>query len=91
LSARGRFTEGRAKPNRSPGPERVDRPRQVTANRAGQAAGDVVNGVDPDTLAWWLLSFLASHGFRTVVMPNRTRREADLARITLEMLAGSDG
>src|SRR5262245_58037849 len=37
----------------------------------GQAIGELRTDVDAATAAWCLLSFFASHGFRTAVMPNR--------------------
>jgi AcrR family transcriptional regulator len=44
----------------------------------GQATGEVSARVDPTTGAWWLLSLMASHRFRSAVMPNRERLMADL-------------
>jgi len=56
----------------------------------GQQAGDVADDTEAATLAWWLLSFFASHGFRCAVMPHRPQREADLAQLTLQMLTVID-
>ena len=55
----------------------------------GQEEGGVRRDVEPETCAWWLLSFLASHGFRTATMPDRRRLEAGLAAMTLEVLTTS--
>ncbi len=38
----------------------------------GQADGSVRPDLDPRTAAWWLLSFLASQGFRSAAMPDRS-------------------
>ena len=54
----------------------------------GRASGELPDQLEPATAAWTLLSFFASHGFRTAVMPNRERREAELAELTLRMLTG---
>ena len=54
----------------------------------GQQAGELRADLDPATAAWCLLSLFASHGFRRAVMPNRGKREAELARLTLETLTG---
>lgn len=54
----------------------------------GQQAGTVRPELDPTAAAWTLLSFMASHGFRTAVMPNRKKLEAQLARQMLELLTG---
>ena len=40
---------------------------------------EVSAGIDPATGAWWLLSLMASHRFRSAVMPNRKQMEANLA------------
>jgi AcrR family transcriptional regulator len=58
---------------------------------AGQAAGEVRADLDPATGAWWLLTMLASHGFRTAVMPDREHLEAQLGRLTLHLLVVHDG
>lgn len=52
----------------------------------GQAEGSVRRELDPEAAAWWLLSLLASQGFRSATMPNRARNEAQLGALTLEML-----
>ena len=54
----------------------------------GQATGELRRDIDPSTAAWWLLSFFASHGFRTAVMPARAQREAELGRLALLTLVG---
>jgi AcrR family transcriptional regulator len=48
----------------------------------GQTTGEVSPDIDPATGAWWLLSLMASHRFRSAVMPNRTPLEASLATMT---------
>jgi AcrR family transcriptional regulator len=45
----------------------------------GQTTGEVSADIDPATGAWWLLSLMASHRFRSAVMPNRKQMEANLA------------
>jgi AcrR family transcriptional regulator len=52
----------------------------------GQAEGSVRPDLDPRTAAWWLLSFLASQGFRSAAMPDRGRLEAQLGAMTLQAL-----
>jgi AcrR family transcriptional regulator len=52
----------------------------------GQAEGSVRRELDPQTAAWWLLSLLASQGFRTATMPDRARLEAGLGAMTLQAL-----
>jgi AcrR family transcriptional regulator len=52
----------------------------------GQAEGSVRPELDPQAAAWWLLSLLASQGFRSATMPDRRRLEAELGAITLEAL-----
>jgi AcrR family transcriptional regulator len=52
----------------------------------GQAEGSVRRDLDPDAAAWWLLSLLASQGFRSTAMPNRGRTEAQLGAMTLQTL-----
>jgi AcrR family transcriptional regulator len=52
----------------------------------GQADGSVRPDLDPQAAAWWLLSLLASHGFRSATMPDRRRLEAQLGAITLQTL-----
>jgi AcrR family transcriptional regulator len=52
----------------------------------GQADGSVRPDLDPRTAAWWLLSFLASQGFRSAAMPDRSRLEAQLGTMTLQAL-----
>ena len=54
----------------------------------GQASGELPDELDPATATWSLLSFFASHAFRTAVMPNRERRETELAELTLQTLIG---
>jgi AcrR family transcriptional regulator len=53
----------------------------------GQAEGSVRPNLDPQAAAWWLLSLLASQGFRSATMPDRRRLEAELGAITLRTLA----
>jgi AcrR family transcriptional regulator len=52
----------------------------------GQADGSVRPDLDPQTGAWWLLSLLATRGFRAATMPDRGRLEAQVAAMTLEAL-----
>jgi AcrR family transcriptional regulator len=52
----------------------------------GQEAGTVRADVEPATAAWWLLSLLASHRFRSAMMPQRARREQLLAAFTRQVL-----
>ena len=52
----------------------------------GQAEGSVRRDLDPEAAAWWLLSLLASQGFRSATMPNRVRTEAQLGAMTLQTL-----
>jgi AcrR family transcriptional regulator len=53
----------------------------------GQAEGTVRPDLDPRAAAWWLLSLLASQGFRNATMPDRRRLEAELGDMTLRTLA----
>jgi AcrR family transcriptional regulator len=53
----------------------------------GQAEGSVRPDLDPQAAAWWLLSLLASQGFRAATMPARRRLETELAEMTLRTLA----
>jgi AcrR family transcriptional regulator len=53
----------------------------------GQAEGSVRRDLDPQAAAWWLLSLLASQGFRAATMPDRRRLEAELSEMTLQTLA----
>jgi AcrR family transcriptional regulator len=52
----------------------------------GQAEGSVRRDLDPQTATWWLLSLLASQGFRAATMPDRGRLEAQLGAMTLRAL-----
>ena len=52
----------------------------------GQAEGSVRRDLDPEAAAWWLLSLLASQGFRSAAMPNRAPTEAKLGAMTLQTL-----
>jgi AcrR family transcriptional regulator len=52
----------------------------------GQAEGSVRPDLDPQTAAWWLLSLLATQGFRAATMPNHAHQEAKLGAMTLQML-----
>jgi AcrR family transcriptional regulator len=51
--------------------------------RRGQAQGEISADVDPPAAAWGLLSLIASHRFRNVVMPDRTRNRLESGLITL--------
>ncbi|MDQ3681364.1 MAG: TetR/AcrR family transcriptional regulator [Actinomycetota bacterium] len=57
----------------------------------GQVEGSVRRELDPQTGAWWLLSLLASQGFRTATMPNRVRLEVQLGAMTLQALTTDRG
>jgi AcrR family transcriptional regulator len=52
----------------------------------GQTTGEVSADVDPATGAWWLLSLMASHRFRSAVMPNQKQMEANLATMARSAL-----
>jgi AcrR family transcriptional regulator len=52
----------------------------------GQREGSVRPDLDPETGAWWLLSLLASQGFRTAAVPDPDRLEAGVGAMTLRML-----
>jgi len=54
----------------------------------GQVEGGVWPDLDPPTGAWWLLSFLASRGFREATMPNGAELERRLGAMTLHALTG---
>jgi AcrR family transcriptional regulator len=56
----------------------------------GQREGSVRPGLDPRVCAWWLLSFLASQGFRAAAMPDRSRLEPQLGAMTLQMLTTAE-
>lgn len=45
----------------------------------GQTTGEISADINPATGAWWLLSLMASHRFRSAVMPYRKQMEANLA------------
>jgi AcrR family transcriptional regulator len=51
--------------------------------RRGQAQGEISADVDPPAAAWGLLSLIASHRFRNVVMPDRTRNRLESGLFTL--------
>jgi AcrR family transcriptional regulator len=51
--------------------------------RRGQAQGEISADVDPPAAAWGLLSLIASHRFRNVVMPDRKRRCLESGLMTL--------
>ena len=52
----------------------------------GQRDGSVRPDLDPETAAWWLLSLVASQGFRTAAVPDPARLEAGVGAMTLRML-----
>ncbi|GAA1227204.1 hypothetical protein GCM10009665_17140 [Kitasatospora nipponensis] len=54
----------------------------------GQRDGSVRSDLDPATAAWWLLSLLASQGFRRAAAPDDEQLEAGLAALTLSLLTG---
>jgi AcrR family transcriptional regulator len=51
--------------------------------RRGQAQGEISADVDPAAAAWGMLSLIASHRFRNVVMPDRTRKRLESGFMTL--------
>ncbi|MCP9620800.1 TetR/AcrR family transcriptional regulator [Nocardia otitidiscaviarum] len=55
----------------------------------GQNDGELHTGLDPEAVAWMLLSFLSAHRFRTAVMPDRRRLEERIAAMTLNMILPS--
>ncbi|MGV9673853.1 TetR family transcriptional regulator [Nocardia sp. NPDC003482] len=57
----------------------------------GRRAGDLRPDLDPAATAWWVLSFLAAHGFRRAVMPDRDRLESRMAAMTLDALRAERG
>jgi AcrR family transcriptional regulator len=56
--------------------------------RKGQSAGDVRADLDPEALAWWLLSFMASHRFRSSVLPDGSDLPGKLDDVVLRTLTG---
>jgi AcrR family transcriptional regulator len=52
----------------------------------GRRDGSVRADLDPQAGAWWLMSLLASQGFRYSVAPDPIEREADLGALTLRLL-----
>jgi len=54
----------------------------------GKGTGEVWDGLSPEAGAWWLLSLMASHGFRSAAMPDRERLEGELNSLTLQVLTG---
>ncbi|WP_051025575.1 TetR/AcrR family transcriptional regulator [Nocardia aobensis] len=52
----------------------------------GKNAGQLRADVDAEAAAWLVLSFLAGHGFRSAVMPDRKRLETKLSEYTLAAL-----
>jgi AcrR family transcriptional regulator len=59
----------------------------VTATlRKGQSDGDIRADLDPEAAAWWVLSLLASHRFRDVVMPPDPELHARMDELVLRTL-----
>jgi AcrR family transcriptional regulator len=56
--------------------------------RKGQSDGDVRADLDPEAMAWWLLSHMASHRFRTSVLPARGGLADKLDEVVLHTLTG---
>ncbi|UXY17601.1 TetR/AcrR family transcriptional regulator [Streptomyces cynarae] len=54
--------------------------------RRGQSVGTIRDDVEPHTAAWWLVSLLAGRAFRTAVVPDRDRVEAELTDMALRSL-----
>ena len=52
----------------------------------GQADGDIRPDLDPAATAWALLSLIASHRFRSIVMADRCRLEPQLTALFLGAL-----
>jgi len=53
----------------------------------GQQAGDIRADVDADAVAWWVMSLLSGRTFRTAVAPNPPEVEAQLAAMTMRLIA----
>jgi AcrR family transcriptional regulator len=53
----------------------------------GQRAGDVRADLDPSAGAWWLMSLLSARAFRTASAPAPEAVEAELAAMTLRLIA----
>ena len=56
--------------------------------RRGQDAGDVRSDLDPVAAAWWLLSLLVSHRFRSTVVPGGSATTAGMDALVLKTLTG---
>jgi AcrR family transcriptional regulator len=57
----------------------------------GRRDGSIRADVEPEAGAWWLMSLLASQGFRFSVAPDPAAQEAALGALTLGLLTGSPG
>jgi AcrR family transcriptional regulator len=53
----------------------------------GQRAGDIRADLDPDAGAWWLMSLMSARTFRTNIAPDPDTVEAELAAMTLRLIA----
>nr|WP_240929489.1 TetR/AcrR family transcriptional regulator [Streptomyces coryli] len=54
--------------------------------RRGQEAGSIRADLEPEAGAWWFISQLHAHGFRSATMPGREALEPSLQRLTLDAL-----
>lgn len=57
--------------------------------RRGQDDGSIRHDLDLEASAWWLLSFLATRGFRATTMPRAARLEAEVAAIAVQALVAT--
>ena len=55
--------------------------------RRGQADGDIRADLDPEPVAWLLLSVLSTRAFRTAVTPGPDRVEAGVTALALRLLS----
>ena len=56
--------------------------------RRGRAAGELRPDLDPDAAAWWLLSLMVSHRFRSTVVPGGAKTTAGMDALVLRTLTG---
>ena len=59
--------------------------------RRGQADGDIRADLDPEPVAWLLLSVLSTRAFRAAVTPDHDRVEAGVTALALRLLAPALG
>lgn len=53
----------------------------------GQRAGHIRADVDVDAAAWWVMSLMSARAFRTAIAPDPMALEAQLAAMTLRLIA----